>query len=68
MGKGGVAEAEQGVMEEPVEQDGPGHGFNWKLAGSAEDPVEDGGSSKEPQPVEEQGRKNVLSVWYTARC
>ena len=55
-------------MEEPVEQDGLGHGFNWKLASSAGDPGEDGGSSKELQPVEEQGRKNVLSVWYTARC
>ena len=55
-------------MEEPVEQNGRGHGFNWELASSAEDPVEDGGSSKELQPDEERGRKNVLSVWYTARC
>ena len=32
-------------------------------------PVEDGGSNKELQPDEEQGRKmNVLSVWYTAQC
>ena len=31
--------------------------------------VEDGGSSKELQPDEEQGRKtNVLSVWHTAQC
>jgi hypothetical protein len=47
-------------MEEPVERNGQGHGFNWELASSTEDPVEDGRSSKELQPVEEQGRKPVL--------
>jgi hypothetical protein len=55
-----VAEAEQRVMEGPVERNGQGHGFNWELASSTEDPVEDGRSSKELQPVEEQGRKTVL--------
>ena len=31
--------------------------------------VEDGGSSRELQPDEDQGRTmNVLSVWYTAQC
>ena len=47
-------------MEGPVERNGQGHGFNWELASSTEDPVEDGRSSKELQPVEEQGRKTVL--------
>ena len=31
-------------------------------------PVDDGGSSKVLRPDDEQGRKNVLSVWYTAQC
>ena len=52
-----------------MEQNGREHRFNWELASSAEDPVEDGGSSKELQPDEDQGRTmNVLSVWYTAQC
>ena len=55
-------------MEGPVERNGQGHGFNWELASSTEEPVENGGSSKVLRPDDEQGRKNVLSVWYTAQC
>ena len=47
-------------MEEPVERNGQGHGFNWELASSTMDPVEDGRSSKELQPVAVQGRRTVL--------
>ena len=51
-------------MEGTVEQDGQWRGltFNWKLASSAGDPVEGGGSSRELQPDGAPGRKNVLCV------